>query len=128
MKRTDERTEFLSDLLTMALEHCGYGFPGLIEYRQASDDSITVLPRAVIFDRYDDEPLGTGTTSRPTWEVTIETMAKGIGILRKKYGTTGSHHMRDLFEADRENDAGITDVVGALAVLEAAVFGDVTYN
>jgi hypothetical protein len=33
-----------------------------------------------------------------------------------------------VFAGNRDNDASDIDVVGALAILEAAVFGDITYN
>lgn len=125
MNRTPERIQFLSDLLITAIEHCGYGFPGIVEYKPELESPHETY--AVIFDRYELEEEEAEEPSQ-TWRVDIDVMAKGLGILREKYGQSGSVHMRDLFEANRENDAGITDVVGALAVLEAAVFGDVTYN
>lgn len=126
--RTAERIGFLADLLIASIEHNGYGFPGVVEYKAPTDRPADTY--AVIYNRYDVEEWdGEGTNPRAvTWRITIDTMAKGIGVLRKKYGTDAGPYMKELFEANRENDASITDVVGALAVLEAALFGDVVYG
>lgn len=126
--RSAERIGFLADLLITAIEHNGYGFPGVVEYKAPTDRPADTY--AVIYNRYDVEEWdGEGPNPRTvTWRVDIDTMAKGIGVLRKKYGTDASQYMKDLFEASGENDASITDVVGALAVLEAAILGDVTYS
>lgn len=124
ISRTPERAEFLSDVLTTALEHAGYGFPGILEYPDV-DNPADVY--AVIYDRYEEQPDGTDEW-RPsqTWRVDVDTIARGLGVLKAKYRAGGN--LRELFAADRNNDAADIDVVGALAILEAAVFGDITYN
>lgn len=122
--RTPERVEFLSDVLTTALEHAGYGFPGILEYPDVENPADV---HAAIYDRYEEESDGTdGWRPTQTWRVDIDTVAKGLGVLKSKYQSKG--HLRELFAADRDNDAGQIDVVGALAILEAALFGDITYN
>jgi len=122
--RTPERAEFLSNVLTTALEHAGYGFPGILEYPDVENPADVY---AVIYDRYEEESGGTDDW-RPsqTWRVDVDTIAHGLGVLKEKYRPGG--HLRELFAADRDNDAGDIDVVGALAILEAALFGDITYN
>jgi hypothetical protein len=124
--RTAERIEFLSDVLIGAIEHSGYGFPGILEYPDVENPAETY---AVIYDRYDESPDGSETWKpKQSWRVDIDTMAKGIGILRKKYAGTVSDQMKTMFEANRENDAAQLDVVDSLAILEAAIFGDVVYT
>jgi hypothetical protein len=121
-----ERTEFLADLISIAMEHAGYGFPGIIEFQ--TDDDAPAGNFAVIYDRYEETPDGKRYWApKQSWRVDIDTMARGLGVLRRKYTPATSPGLAELYEADRENDASITDVIGALAVLEAAVFGDITY-
>lgn len=124
--RTAERNEFLADLLITAIEHSGYGFPAALEYETSEDAPAETY--AVIYDRYEESPTGPEWKPTKTWKVDVDTMATGLGNLRRKYSAKTSGYLSELFEADRENDAGITDVVGALAVLEAALFGDITYS
>jgi hypothetical protein len=126
--RTPERIEFLSAILSAALEHMGYGFPALLEYREAGNDPAGVF--AVIYDRYEERPNGREDWKpKESWRVDIDTMAKGIGTLRRKYAGTIDPEtpMAEMFRAERENDAGALDVNDALAILEAGVFGDVVY-
>jgi hypothetical protein len=125
--RTAEREEFLSNLLIGAIEHHGYGFPGVLEYRWEGRKPAEVY--AVIYDRYEvDED--SDAKPEPTWRVDIDTMAKGLGIIRKKYAGEGyADWVKDLQRADRTNgDDGDYDVIGALAVLECALFGEITYG
>ena len=124
ISRTPERIEFLSNVLTTALEHYSYGFPGILEYPDV-DNPADVY--AVIYDRYEEESDGTDEwqPSR-TWRVDVDTIAHGLGVLKEKYRS--GDVLRELFAADRDNDAGEFDVAGALAILEAAIFGDITYN
>lgn len=115
--RSPERKQFLTDLLITAIEHGGYGFAEATEYVPDGDD-----PHAVIVDRYDEDD----DDALPPTRVDLDTMAKGLGILRKI--EKPSQWVRDLLLADRTNgDDGDYDVIGALAVLESAVFGEIRY-
>lgn len=117
--RTRERNQFLSDTLVGAIEHAGYGFPEIVEY-VVEPDGDPAGTYAVITDRYDDED----TTQH---RVTVDTIAKGFGVIRRL--GTPNDMARDLLLADRTNgEDGDLDVVGALAVLECALFGKVVYN
>lgn len=135
--RTVEREEFLAYLLVGAIEHYGYGFPEIIKWHCPDERFGEWF--AVITDRYDE-------TDPTTWRVDIDTMAKGLGIIKRAFMATcdrGTHyHVADSFEclgfggderkelllADRTNgDDGDYDVIGALAVLECALFGQVIY-
>lgn len=121
MARTPERAQFLSDLLVTAIEHAGYGFPEVVEYvvEPQGDPAGTY---AVITNRYEDE-------DETTYRVDLDTIAKGLGIARKLPATGPvAEWVRELLTADRTNhEDGDYDVVGALLVLECALFGEPTY-
>jgi hypothetical protein len=126
--RTPERAEFLSGLLVTAIEHFGYGFPGVLEYDGIPDNPADAY--AVIYDRYDDDQEAMETPS-VTYRVTIDTMAKGLGIVRKMASRPEgiAAWVKDLILSDRTNgDDGDFDVLGALLVLECAIFGEPTYS
>ena len=134
--RTDDRLQFLSDLVTTAVENFGYGWFQVDEYRWQNVAS----PYAVIRSR--DLP---GRTAR----VDVDTVARGIGVVRRAVlrvpddrpkgkpelhnAATGKLlHMseamrRRILDASRDNDAGELDVVDALALVECALFGAVTF-
>jgi hypothetical protein len=122
MKRTAEREQFLSDVLITAIEHMGYGFPGIVEYEPAIDGN-PADAYAVIYDRYEDD------LPDRTWRIDIDTMAKGLGIVRKLPNDGPvAQWVKDVIAADRTNgDDGDIDVIGALLVLECAIFGAPTY-
>lgn len=123
--RTDQRAQFLSDVLVTAIEHSGYGFPGIIEYEPEPDGDAR-KSYAVIYDRYEAED--SDKAPEQTWRIDIDTMAKGLGIVRKMSRATHAEWVADLQDADRTNgDDGDYDVVGALLVLECALFGKGVY-
>ncbi len=137
--RTPERVEFLSNVLVTALEHYGYGFPELIEYHIPDGEEASWY--AVIADRYAEDP--TDDNHGKTWRVDLDTIARGLGIIRRAIVATtdeGTYlHHSETFErlyvsteqraavmaADRENEAVDLDVIDALAILECALFGRV---
>src|SRR5918999_1777560 len=79
--RTKERAQFLSDLLVTAIEHSGYGFPTAIKYEPepGGDPAATF---AVIRDHYEEDDVDT------TWRVDIDTMARGLEIIRRAFVAT----------------------------------------
>lgn len=132
--RSAARTEFLSDLFTTAMAHGGYGQFTVSDY---TDTSATVT-------FHEDGPEG------GTHRVNLDTMARGLRVIRDAvlrdpggYMTGalvphnaetgqrlyfGGDARRALLLADRTNgDKGDYDVIGALAVLECALFGRVVY-
>ena len=146
-ERTPERIEFLHDLMVTAIENYGYGWFDVLEYEGDGADI-----RAVIRQQEEDEP--------ETFTVDIDTMAKGLGVIRSAVekdfpakvwdrdahmhvdGTEralanaktgdrlefGGKPRKMLLLADRTNgEDGDYDVLGALAVLECALFGQVRY-
>jgi hypothetical protein len=119
-ERSPERAQFLADLLVTAIEHSGYGFPEL--RGPYVHDGPPESWHAVIGNRYGDGDAGNedGVTE---WDVTVDTMAHGIGVMRAK--RLGG---KAFWLADRTNaDDGDFDVLDALAVLECALFGEVVY-
>jgi hypothetical protein len=125
-KRSPEREEFLAGILTTAIEHGGYGFPGVVEYKWEGREPADVY--AVIVDRYveDDDP-----EYGKHWRVDIGTIAHGFAVFRDnvKDLQTPADWVRALLVHDRTNgEDGDADVIGALAVLECALFGEIVYN
>lgn len=137
--RTPARNTFLAYLMITAMEHYGYGFPALVEYEYNEADPASIY--AVITDRFNDD-------DNTQFRITVDTMAKGLGIIRNAIPATsedgketyyvnaetferlyfGGDERKELLLADRTNsDEGDYDVIGALAVLECALFGAVTY-
>lgn len=83
--RTPERIAFLSDVLTTAIEHAGYGFPGIVQYPDVKSPADVYT---VIYDRYEEQPDGTDHWQpTQTWRVDIDTIAHGIGVLKAKYSS-----------------------------------------
>lgn len=127
------RRRFLHDLLITAVENYGYGF-------FTTEDYVWDVPPceayAVILDP--DDPA-------KSWRIDIDTMARGLAIIRAARQVTvdgetfrvnaqgqrlyfGGRARTDLLKAERTNGAeGDYDVIGALAVLECALFGRVVY-
>jgi hypothetical protein len=134
--RSAARTEFLNDLLVTAIENYGYGWFEVDEYPNVDNaaDAYAVI-------REED----TNTKFR----VTLDTMAHGLSVIRHaRVGPAVDHEgnpvrcnvdtgyrlyfggeaRTELLLADRTNgDDGGFDVIGALAVLECALFGQVIY-
>ncbi len=127
--RSKEREEFLSDLLITAIEHGGYGFSQAVEYEPEPDGN-PAGSYAVIYDRYDLDDSAENEATLPRHRVDIDLIAKGLGIVRKlaKRPEGISDWVKELLLADRTNgDEGDYDVVGALLVLECAIYGKPTY-
>lgn len=116
-----ERQQFLTDLMCTAIEHYGYGFPEALEYEPDGDK-----PHAFIIDRYESEDI-TDPGELEQYYITPLTMAHGLSVIRD--WPAKSEWVKDLLLSDRTNgDDGDYDVIGALAVLECALFGKVVYG
>lgn len=111
--RSAERTEFLTDLFTTAIENDGYGAFEVHEYEWNVEQPFAIIqfPEDV------------------RQRVTLNSMATGLAVIRNndKAGFGGEPRTA-LMLADRTNgEDGDYDVIGALAVLECALFGRVMY-
>jgi hypothetical protein len=135
-KRSKARGEFLVGVFTTAIENYGYGWFLVHEYRHEGRAPEEVY--AVIEEEEGD--------SGQVYSINIDTMAAGLAVIRNAIVATSDDgtylHNAETFErlgfggderdqlllADRTNgDDGDCDVVGALAVLECALFGEVRY-
>lgn len=137
MARSAARTAFLSDVLICAIEHNGYGFPGLVS-SDLDFDREPMMTQALIVDRYEEE-------GQAPVRIDLDTIAAGIGVIRNAVDQDIKDEMilhnaktlqrlhlshgarKDILECSRENDASEIDVVYALAILECGLFGAVTY-
>lgn len=142
MIRTAERMEFLTDLFITAIEHCGYGQFSIREMSRDGEPASEIYAVIVFHEEGED-----GGTHR----VTLDTMAHGLTVIRNAVmrELTGPYESgkvphnretgerlffggtarRELMLCDRTNgDDGDYDVIGALAVLECALFGKVVYG
>lgn len=124
-KRTPERVKFLNYLLSTAIEHGGYGFPEVQEWSggESHDPDTFVL----ITDRYIEDE--TDPAYAVVHKIDLDTMARGLKVIREANSEQNQGRwVKDLLLADRTNgDEGDYDVIGALAVLECALFGEVVY-
>lgn len=138
--RSAIRAEFLAGVLSMAIEHAGYGFSYALEYDYP--DGQPELTRALITNRYEDD-------DRTVYAVTLDTIAAGIGVIRaavvqvdtRRPGDgpvlhnartgarlfLGTADRKRILAASAENEAADLDVIDALNILECALFGTVVY-
>lgn len=146
--RTDERAQFLTDILTGAIESYPYNWFDTEEYVH---DVPAGGAYAVI--RENDWPANENTTFR----VDLDVIERGIEVIRSAVLRTvisgddiseelfnaetgeklymSERYRRDILAADRANDAacgagdddGDLDALSYLAILECALFGKVAY-
>lgn len=137
--RTPQRMEFLSDLVTIAIENGGYGWFSVDEYRwEDQPDGAYAVIRSVDIE-----------TPDHTARVDIDTIARGISVIRDARPQVDARYPKDgpvlhntttrqrlylsaamrttILDASRESDASELDAIGALAIVECALFGAVTF-
>jgi hypothetical protein len=118
--KTPIRIEFLTDILTCAIENYGYGAFEVLKYKWRD----VPAPFADITFGEDDEPAD------KIYHVTADTIAHGLGVIRKHapeiVGLSFDNY-KMILKANAENDASDIDTVLALAILECALFGKVVY-
>lgn len=143
--RTDARNQFLADMLCTAVEHQGYGAFSVSAYRW---DGIPVRDTYAVIRFSDCEATECDGKCR-SHRITLDTIAKGIAVIRNAQWVSragqsegyfsnavtgqrlyfGGEARRELLLASRTNgDDGDYDVIGALAVVECALFGRVVYG
>lgn len=126
-KRSEERTQFLKDLIITAVEG-GIGYWSFC--RNYDYKAGTVEVAAMDPDDWDgdEDTLDDYLEWHP---VTIETMARGINLICSgecKYATRGEY-VRFMRKANRENDgAGMLDAGDADNILQAGLFGELIYG
>lgn len=130
-KRSPEREQFLANILTTAVEGGINYWAAVSEYRhEYCKPPVTIAETSVKVHEFEPEE---GETDENGYAeegvlVTIDTIAKGIGVLAK---STGYHagYWKEFWLANRTNsedgdyDAGIAD-----SILQAGIFGEVIYG
>lgn len=112
--RTAERTQFLADMLTTAIEHYGYGVWVVEEYH-ADVYNTPGDTYAMVTDEENEE--------LPPTRVDIDLIAKGIGVMKKN-----GNGSKNFWKSNATNgEDGDYDVTDALAVLDSAIYGEITY-
>lgn len=133
---TGDRAGFLADLLITAIENCGYGQFETLAY---NSDPATGTCATIRFEdddqvhRVNPDTMAHGLATIRTADLRVDDKHPADGLILHNT-TTGqrlymSSKMRDaLMLCDRTNgDEGDYDVIDALAVLEIALLGAVTY-
>lgn len=141
MKRSDERKEFLADVITTAVEG-GTGYWAQVSQYQWVDtygylteegqDRVHVSvgerngdePRATLHELDDDEsgykPEGL--------ELTLDVVARGIGRIQRGEVSLSDWYRDRILAASRENDAGQIDAGDADTIVQAGLLGEVRYG
>lgn len=138
MVRSKERVEFLTDILTGAIECGGYGWFSVDEYKW---EDMGERAYAVVTEDDDDSA---------THRIDLDVIARGLGVIRSAtmgpvldrdgdevlcHAATGErlfvgpHRRREIMLANRSNGAdGDLDVIDYLAIVECGLFGAVVYG
>lgn len=132
MTRTAERTEFLEDIITTAVEGGTGYWAGVTQYQWRSsviaDGALQRAAgklregegtRATIVDREDDNEA---------YDITAETIAAGIGKIKRGEAQVNGTIKESILTGDSENDAGYIDGDGADAIVQVALLGAITYG
>lgn len=126
-KRSEDRTEFLKDLIITAVEG-GIGYWSYVRKYDYKEGIVEVAAMDPEDWDGDEDTLDDPLEWKP---VTLETLARGINLICSgtcnKYATK-EKYVRFLREAHRENDAGMLDSGDADNILQAGLFGEVIYG
>lgn len=144
MSKSPERTQFLADVLTTAVEG-GIGYWSTssnyrwdLRANPASDIGVTLAVEADAVDR-EDYRL-TVTDGEPVWSwggtmcemfevrVTLDNIATGLGIVMRGEAGVAPDYVGRISTASRLNDCGEIDALDADIVVQAAVFGSVIFG
>lgn len=135
--RSEERTQFLRDIITTAIEsgHQGIGYWSAVSHYQWIDDDGT--PRVVVGDRNDrtdayavihvmkDDETGYEDEGH---EITIEVVAKGLNALVSGKVGVNSRLLEYLKRGNEENDGGDIDADCADVIVQVGLLGAITYG
>lgn len=133
MERTPERIQFLSDIITTAVEG-GIGYWSQCSHYQWTEDGavhVVVGRRNLRTDAYavvhEATDNGDGYRDEPLM-VDIETVARGIGRLVNKEVGIHATLRGSLLYANSENDAGEIDADLADCIVQAGIFNEIIYG
>lgn len=123
MKRSAERVQFLSDVMTTAVEGGINYWAAVSEYRWDLDKYTPEQVGVTVYDQEDDDWPEEGR------RVDLDVIARGIGVLKKAGGCGDPDYWKQFLLADRTNgedgdyDAGMAD-----CILQAGLLGEVVYG
>jgi hypothetical protein len=130
--RSPERTEFLGDIITTAVEGGTNYWAQVSQYQYESHGEIRVYtgerqgdePRATLHELNDDE---TGYNDEPL-DLTIDAVARGLGKITRGEVQINSELRKHIAEASRENDAGDIDAGDADVIAQVGLLGEIRYG
>lgn len=142
-KRTKEREQFLADIIVGAVEGgCSY-WARSVAYRWSDEAPATT--RVLLIDMEQEEEfygevnaleaelgrkvkLAEADALTGASLVTIDTVAKGLGKIKRNEVKLNSTLKKEILLGDSENDGGYIDADGADVIVQAAIFGEVVYG
>jgi hypothetical protein len=127
--RSTERAGFLADIIITAVEGGINTWAGVASYRWHDDTLCDPGCAHGPGDRWAHATLVTHDDGAQ-FELTPEQVARALGLIRD--GNAADLGLSDslralILHADRDNDAGDLDAIGASVIVEIAWFGEVTY-
>lgn len=142
MPKSDERVQFLHDVMITALEG-GVGYWSVADQIVRHDDDRLWYARYTLYCRDDDAPKDAGECGLSTREAPVpvcqghlvdpDAIARGMGLATRPERDSdeiGWHYSnrRHVIEANRENDAGDIDAGDADCIVQLSAFGKVIYG
>lgn len=144
--RSAERTQFLADVLTTAIEGGVNYWATITNYSVSLGHAENTT--ATLTETMEDAPSGAASYTPAIHTVTIDTIARGVNLIAKstpnklvnglpdtnysaehggiRYLSPGTRSA--VIAASRINDAGELDASDADAIVQVALFGEVTYG
>jgi len=133
MARSEERTRFLRDVITTALEG-GVGYWSVCEHYQwvAEDGTVYVPVRGEMRREPEAETYAeirdTGEPSSDLKRVDVELIEAGLAKIGESGFRLNDQQRSGILLADRESDAGMIDSDDADAIVQAGLFGEIVYG
>jgi hypothetical protein len=133
MNRSPERTEFLRDILTGAVEG-GTGYWAQVSQYQWVDRDGTVM--VVVGERAGDDAHATlhrlnedeSGYELAGLDLNVETIATGVNAIVNGRVATGERYRKGITQANAENDAGMIDADDADIIVQAGLLGEIIYG
>lgn len=115
----DPRSEFLADIICIAVEDGGYaGWRRVSSYHW---DGIPYAANEAILVDIEELPV-------VSHRITVETIEKGLRAIKGHDFKINTNLRGSILAADDESDSGMIDVEGADVIIQAALFGQIVYS
>ncbi len=125
--RSPERTDFLANVLVTAIEG-GVGYWADVRDYYWTEDSQDNLSKRLLTGAHAQVSDGLGSMQRGWFEVTPETIARGIQAIKAPGFQLNDRTRKAILLAEVENDAGEIDSEAADCIVQAALFGKIIYG